>query len=249
MKKLLVFGIIVLFIGLAFIPSFNAVSISKKDNNPPSKPTITGPNGGRPGIMYTFNFNAEDPDGDNVSYWIEWGDGESDGWSPYTSSGTNMPIGHTWDKICDYPIRAKAKDIYGMEGDWSNLIIRINRYKPQIIDIESTIDCDCNIPDAKLHLAEKVINKAENYLVSKDLIMPDTFPFVRPVCKMLESIAITYAKLFAHYMSLAENSTYDSPEYWYYYRLAGIYLIITFSVYAVGVSIFCWDNPFPPYPY
>jgi hypothetical protein len=29
MKKLLVFGIIALFVGLAFIPSFNAVSISK----------------------------------------------------------------------------------------------------------------------------------------------------------------------------------------------------------------------------
>jgi hypothetical protein len=33
MKKLLIFGIIALFIGLAFIPSFNAVSISKKIDN------------------------------------------------------------------------------------------------------------------------------------------------------------------------------------------------------------------------
>ena len=32
MKKLLIFGIIALFIGLAFIPSFNAVSISKSDS-------------------------------------------------------------------------------------------------------------------------------------------------------------------------------------------------------------------------
>jgi len=35
MKKLLVFGVIALFIGLAFIPSFNAVSISKTDDTTP----------------------------------------------------------------------------------------------------------------------------------------------------------------------------------------------------------------------
>ena len=208
MKKLLIIGVIALFIGLAFIPSFNAVSMYKKDNHPPSKPIINGPNGGKPGISYTFNFNAVDPDGDNVSYFIKWGDGTSDGWTPYTCSGTNMPIAHTWDYICDCPIRAKAKDIYGKEGEWSDLIIRINRNKPQIIDIESTKDCDCNIPDAKLHLAKKVINKAENYLVSKDLIKSDIFPFERPICLMLESLASHYVYLSEKYYELF----YNTPE-------------------------------------
>ena len=147
MKKLLIIGVIALFIGLAFIPSFNAVSMYKKDNHPPSKPIINGPNGGKPGISYTFNFNAVDPDGDNVSYFIKWGDGTTSGWTRYTWSGTNMPIAHTWDYICDCPIRAKAKDIYGKEGEWSDLIIRINRNKPQIIDIESTDDCGCSDGD------------------------------------------------------------------------------------------------------
>ena len=111
-------------------------------------------------------------------------------------------------------------------------------------------DCDCNIPNAKLHLAEKVINKAENYLETKDLNIPDELPFVRPVCKMLESIAITYASLCAHYMELAENTTYDTPEYWYYYRLGSIYLVITFSIFIVGASIFCWEGPdWGPPPY
>ena len=101
----------------------------KLNNLPPSRPSINGPQGGKPGITYTFNFNAIDPDGDNVSYYVEWGDGESDGWTPYRWSGTNVPLSHKWDSISEYPIRAKARDIHEAEGNWSHRIIYIHKDK------------------------------------------------------------------------------------------------------------------------
>ena len=237
MKKLLVIGIIALFIGLAFIPGFNAVSISKKDNNPPSKPTISGPNGGRPGIMYTFNFNSVDPDGDNVSYFIKWGDGTSDGWTPYTCSGTNMPIAHTWDYICDCPIRAKAKDIYGKEGEWSDLIIRINRNKPQIINIESTQDCNCQ-SNGKTHLAEKLLTRLEkDEVLSKVIDLNNLYD--RPICSFLENIGDYYAELLVKYMDLAYTDP-DGPYFWFYFSLGVTCEIIIGYIFIVGGVLLCW---------
>ena len=53
MKKLLVIGIIALFVGLAFIPSFNAVSNSNDDTTPP---------------VTIHSLNPPEPDGDNGWY-------------------------------------------------------------------------------------------------------------------------------------------------------------------------------------
>ena len=62
---------------------------------------------------------------------------------------------------------------------------------PIISDSEK--DCDCNIPSGKLHLVEKIVNEAENYLESKDLIKSDELPLERPVCKILGDIMYKYA--------------------------------------------------------
>jgi hypothetical protein len=117
---------------------------------------------------------------------------------------------------------------------------------PKISNSEE--DCDCNIPNGKLHLAEKVINKAENYLESKDLIKSDIIPFERPVCQMLLDIGIYYGKLYAKYEELLENTTYGTPEYYYYVQFVILYEAIIMSIIVVGVIINCWDDPFPP-PY
>ena len=243
MKKLLIFGIIVLFIGLAFIPSFNAVSISKKDNNAPSKPTIAGPNGGRPGIMYTFNFNAVDPDGDNVSYFIKWGDGTTSGWTPYTWSGTNMPIAHTWDYICDCPIRAKAKDIYGKEGEWSDLIIRINRNKPQIIDIESTKGCDCQ-SNGKTHLAEKIFNRLEKNEVLSNVINSIEPQDDRPICPLLDYILDTIGEKYVYCLEKIEETKGTIWNYYYFYLAVTLASIGYF--YAMLWLLLCYEAPYYP---
>jgi len=101
------------------------------ENNPPSAPVIDGPKRGRPRTYkctlkpgtYNYTFKATDPDGDNVSYYIDWGDGTCEGWIGWYASGEEVIRNHTWNNKGTYTISAKAKDIYGAEGPWGTLWI------------------------------------------------------------------------------------------------------------------------------
>jgi hypothetical protein len=99
-------------------------------NCPPDEPHIAGPTCGKPGEEYIFYFLTFDPEGDNVSYYIEWEDGTSTGWTLYVQSGVDIGFGHTWNQIDDYYVRCKAKDIHGAESDWSRQSIKIFKNEP-----------------------------------------------------------------------------------------------------------------------
>jgi PKD repeat protein len=90
-------------------------------NNPPNNPTITGPTNGKAGKAYPYSFSAIDPDGDNVYYFIDWGDNNNSGWIGPYSSGDVATQSHTWTTKGTYTIKAKVKDIFGNESDWSTL--------------------------------------------------------------------------------------------------------------------------------
>jgi hypothetical protein len=88
--------------------------------NPPFAPSIIGPTQGKAGEEYEYTFRSIDPNGDNIFYYISWGDGTDTGWiGPYTS-GESITLSHTWSKG-EYKISAKAKDIYGAESPWATL--------------------------------------------------------------------------------------------------------------------------------
>ena len=84
-------------------------------NDPPLAPTITGPNKGNPEVEYDWDFSADDPNGDNVKFFIQWGDTTSE-WTGETGSGTPITASHTYAEEGDYTITAKAQDAYGLEG-------------------------------------------------------------------------------------------------------------------------------------
>jgi len=89
--------------------------------NPPDKPSITGPTSGKAGTSYTYTFTSSDPDGEDVSYYIEWDDGSTTTWTTFQSSGPpGYSESHTWNTKGTYTIRAKAKDTTGSESDWSD---------------------------------------------------------------------------------------------------------------------------------
>jgi len=103
-------------------------------NHHPDEPSIFGPVEGKVGEEYEFVFSAEDPDGDNVSFYIEWQDGTSTGWTDYYSSGENVKVKHVWNRIDQYLLRCKAKDIYGDESNWTISPIRVSKNKPFIFN-------------------------------------------------------------------------------------------------------------------
>jgi hypothetical protein len=87
-------------------------------NQPPYAPTIDGPECGDPEVIYDYTFVANDPEGNDVQYFIDWGDGDSE-WTSYYTSGATVTVSHSWDSKGVYEIKSKAKDDRDNEGKWS----------------------------------------------------------------------------------------------------------------------------------
>jgi outer membrane protein assembly factor BamB len=91
-----------------------------KKNQPPNKPILNGPKRGKPGKEYDYTFSIIDPNGDDVSYLIDWGDETDSGWIGPISSGQTVTETHEWGSEGTYNVRVKAKDIFNDESDWSD---------------------------------------------------------------------------------------------------------------------------------
>ena len=107
-KKGLVFAVIVLFISVAVQPGISTSGLYARiineegtsDNLPPNRPKIKGPSGRPPGI-YEYTFNATYPNGYDVRYVIDWGDGKED-MTGFYASGEKVKLNHTFLKIHIY---------------------------------------------------------------------------------------------------------------------------------------------------
>ncbi|UCF13723.1 MAG: PKD domain-containing protein [Thermoplasmatales archaeon] len=108
--------------------TWSFVTIQDPDNNPPSTPTILGPERGKPGIEYTYTFNSVDPDGDDIVYCIQWGDDTEICLGPYPS-GEDVVATHIYEEKGGYTIRAKAEDSNEAESDWGTLKIEMPKNK------------------------------------------------------------------------------------------------------------------------
>ena len=102
-------------------------------NEPPNKPTITGPRTGKTGVEYGFTFAATDPDGHNLKYYIDWGDDTFEEWIGPYASGEDVIVSHTWHKIGLKIIKAKVKDVVDAESGWGThaVILPINQQSSQ----------------------------------------------------------------------------------------------------------------------
>lgn len=109
-------------------------------NHPPDAPTIIGPTEIKAGEEACYNFTATDPDGHDVTYYVDWGDGNR-GWiDGYYKSGETVTLCHTWENQGNYVIRAKAKDKYGAVGPEGTLPITVPRnraisYNPLLLKL------------------------------------------------------------------------------------------------------------------
>jgi uncharacterized repeat protein (TIGR01451 family) len=104
-------------------------TIVVSSNNPPYAPNIDGPSSGSPGTLYTYTFNSIDPEGDNIYYYIDWGDNSVQDWFGPFTSGEDVTQDHTYENSGTYIIYAKAKDIHGSESQWGSFIVKMPRDK------------------------------------------------------------------------------------------------------------------------
>ena len=89
-------------------------------SEPPNQPTISGPSSGIEGEEYEYTFKSTDPEGEEIYYYIEWGDETTSGWIGPYNSGEEVNATHTWTVKGKYEIRAQAKDVYDVKSNWSN---------------------------------------------------------------------------------------------------------------------------------
>jgi outer membrane protein assembly factor BamB len=89
-------------------------------NLPPEKPTIKGPRRGKTGEEYEYTISTNDPNGDDVYYWILWFEGcPGVYWDGPYKSGENLIKKYTYQNDGTYNLKVKAKDIYNEESDWA----------------------------------------------------------------------------------------------------------------------------------
>jgi len=91
------------------------------DPTAPEAPTITGETQGYYGESYDYTFVSNDPENQDIRYYIDWGDDSYEEWIGPYSSGEEVVVSHTWDEEKTYTISAKAKDTLDVESPWSTL--------------------------------------------------------------------------------------------------------------------------------
>jgi PKD domain-containing protein len=123
-------------------------TFAEAENSAPSTPSINGPNSGKAGENHEYKFQSTDPEGDNVFYCIDWGDGTGEVCIGPFASGIQATASHTWSSQGDYTIRAKAKDIHDAESDWATLEVTMpknKQYMPLGIILAFGFDVDVKI--------------------------------------------------------------------------------------------------------
>jgi len=84
--------------------------------------TPTGPTSGTVDETCAYTTMTTDPDGEDLYYFFDWGDGTDSGWIGPIESGNNCEGTIQFTKKGTYQIQVKAKDIHEYESEWSDPI-------------------------------------------------------------------------------------------------------------------------------
>jgi PKD repeat protein len=85
--------------------------------NTPNKPS--GPTSGSRNKQYTYSTSTTDPEGNQVYYMWNWGDGTTTGWLGPYNSGKTVSTSHKWTSRGTFLVKVEAKDSLGAVSGWS----------------------------------------------------------------------------------------------------------------------------------
>jgi hypothetical protein len=104
---------------------------------PPEPCKMVGPEVGKTEESYTYILSSIDPEGDDVRYYVDWGDG-TEGWTDFFRSGEKINISHRWQKEGTCNVAFKTEDEHGAEGNWSSERLAVTVTSENIIDQRQT---------------------------------------------------------------------------------------------------------------
>jgi hypothetical protein len=97
---------------------------SDDPTEPPEKPLQPdGTEIGIPLVEYQYSTSTTDPEGGQLYYLWDWGDGTFSEWLGPYASGQTSSASHIWTELGDFQIKVKAKDIYNAQSEWSEPLV------------------------------------------------------------------------------------------------------------------------------
>jgi hypothetical protein len=135
---------------LGGINAWKAAGFPTIANLPPGTPTITGTKSGKAGNEYEYTIVTNDPESDDVSYYIDWGDNNTAYVGPY-GSGEEITVKHIWEEKETYIISIKSIDYYLGESDWATFEVTMPKSNGLSIGVASTSlsDTELEITDVR----------------------------------------------------------------------------------------------------
>jgi outer membrane protein assembly factor BamB len=120
------------YILIGYLHAFNDL-----DPNAPSAPQIKGKTKIIPRINYKYTFKSTSLLGNDLYYWINWGDKALEEWIGPIASGEEITVSHRWDYKGTYIIRARVKDSDNLWGPWGEF--KINMPKSIAVNFNSLL--------------------------------------------------------------------------------------------------------------
>jgi len=161
-------------------------------NAPPKKPSEpSGPSSGDRYTSYDYSTSTIDPEGDQVYYKFDWGNGQSNWLGPY-NSGETCEASKSWTYAGIYEVKVKAKDSYGDEGEWSDIkTVTIGQGIP-------TLDYSvmCNYVDGGPGPAKTVFDIHEDIFFYGEISNMSEGDMLRVDWKKLSSDTVVYSSNF-----------------------------------------------------
>jgi hypothetical protein len=102
-------------------PLSDPITVVITDNTPPDTPTITGPTNIKPHVAIIYTLSGTDDQNQDLTYYIDWGDGNAaTGIGPH-HSGETFTLSHTWNIKGTYTIKTRTTDTAGAQSEWATI--------------------------------------------------------------------------------------------------------------------------------
>jgi hypothetical protein len=115
--------------GSAYTHGGYLFALNELDPNAPVSPVISGKTSGTYNRVYEYTLKSTSPLGNDIYYWVEWGDLNITSWIGPYHSGEEVKISHKWYYPGTYHIIARAKDTDNLWGPWGELTVTMTKDK------------------------------------------------------------------------------------------------------------------------
>ena len=177
---------------------------------PPLKPIIYSDGRPKYGVEHEYYIYTKDINGDDVFYFVDWGDGNDSGWIGPYASGEEIIVTHTWNYGA-YKIRVLAKDTNGQESytrEYQTLILRESNRNARGDGIFSLLDNPFN------HRIYSLLYRMYNMLNADESVEKEDSPLIH------DGVSVDVSKVGFYFDDKLVYSDDSEPFEWNWDRFS-----------------------------